>query len=58
MPADLYLSAPNATKAAYILRTRNIPCPIRQNTDQYFLGRVMIRSRTISKPNITVSEEY
>ena len=54
----IVLSAPNAAKATYILRTRNIPCPIRKVTDQYFLGRVTIGSITINEPNIAVPKEY
>ena len=54
----IVLSAPNAAKATHVPRTRNIPCPVRKPTDQYFLKRVTIGSTTINKPNTMVPEEY
>ena len=54
----IVLSTPNAAKATYTLRTRNIPCPIRKITDQYFLGRVTIGSMATHKPSTMVPKEY
>ena len=54
----IVLSAPNAAKATYAPRTKNVPYPTRKMTDQYFLGWVTIRSMTINKPNTAVLKEY
>ena len=54
----IVLSAPNAAKATYVPRTRNISCPIKRMTDQYFLGRVTIGSTTTNEPNMAVPKEY
>ena len=54
----IILLAPNAAKATYVPRIRNIPCPIKKSTDQYFLGWVTIGSTTTDKPNEVVPEEY
>ena len=51
-------SALNAAKATYIPRTKNVPCPIRKATDQYFLGRVTISSTATNEPNTAVPKEY
>ena len=54
----IVLSAPNAAKATYTPRTKNILCPTRRMTDQYFLGRVTIGSTTMNEPNTAVPKEY
>ena len=54
----IVLSAPDAAKATYAPRTKNILCPIKRMTDQYFLRRVTIRSTTTNKPNAAVLKEY
>ena len=54
----IILSAPNAAKATYTPRTKNIPCPIRKMMDQYFLGRVTIGSITTNEPNTAVPKDY
>ena len=54
----IVLSALNAAKATYTLRTKNVPCPIREVTDQYFLGRVTIGSMTTHEPSTAVPKEY
>ena len=54
----IVLSAPNAVKAMYTPRTKNVPQPIRKASDQYFLGRVTIGSMTSNEPNSTVLKEY
>ena len=54
----IVLSALNTAKATYTPRTKNVPCPIRKVMDQYFLGRVTIRSSTTNKPNTAVPKEY
>ena len=54
----IVLSTPNAARATYAPRTKNVPCPTKRMTDQYFLGRVTIGSTTISEPNTMVPKEY
>ena len=54
----IVLSAPNAAKATYTPRTKNIPQLIRKVSDQYFLGRVTIGSTTSNEPNTAVPKEY
>ena len=54
----IVLSTPNAARATYVPRTKNIPHPIRKMTDQYFLGRVAIGSITTNEPNTAVPKEY
>ena len=54
----IILSAPNAAKAMYTPRTKNVPQPIRKISDQYFLGRVTIGSTNSNEPNSTVPKEY
>ena len=38
----IVLLAPNAARATYVPRTKNIPCPTKKTMDQYFLERVTI----------------
>ena len=38
--------------------TKNTPCPIKRMTDQYFLGRVTIRSTNTNEPNAAVLKEH
>ena len=54
----IVLSAPNAAKASYTPRTKNVPCPIKRAANQYFLGQVTIGLTTTNKPNPSVLEEY
>ena len=54
----IVLSAPNTAKATYTPGTKNVPCSIRKAMDQYFLGRVTIRSTTTNEPNTAVLKEY
>ena len=54
----IILSAPNTAKATYVPRTKNVPHPTKKMTDQYFLGRVTIRSTATNKPNTVVPKEY
>ena len=54
----IVLLAPDAAKATYVPRTKNVPCPIKRTTDQYFLGRVTIGSMTTNEPNTAVPKEY
>ena len=54
----IVLSAPNAAKATYTPRIKNVPHPIKKATNQYFLGRVTIGSTTINEPNTAVPKEY
>ena len=54
----IVLSAPNAARATYVPSTKNIPCPTKKITDQYFLERVTIGSTTTDKPNTAISREY
>ena len=54
----IVLSAPNATKATYTPRTRNVPQPIRKASDQYFLGRATIGSTTSNQLSSAIPEEY
>ena len=54
----IVLSAPNAAKAMYIPRTKNIPQTIKKISNQYFLGRVTIGSTNSDKPNSAVPKEY
>ena len=54
----IVLSAPNAAKAMYTPRTKNVPQTIKKTTDRYFLGRVTIGSTTPSEPNSAIPKEY
>ena len=54
----IILSDPNTAKATYIPRTKNVPCPTKKMTDQYFLGRITIRCTTTNIPNTVVPKEY
>ena len=54
----IVLSAPNAAKASYTPRTKNVPCPIKRAADQYFLGQVTMGSVTTNEPNTAAPEEY
>ena len=54
----IVLSAPNAAKATYAPRTKNVLHPIRKTTDQYSLRRVTIGSMTTNEPNTAVLKEY
>ena len=53
----IVLSAPNAAKASYTPRMKNVLCPIRRTTDQYFLRQVTIGSTT-NELNTVVPKEY
>ena len=54
----IVLSVPNAAKATYTPRTKNVPQLIRKVSDQYFFGRVTIGSTTSNEPNTAVPKEY
>ena len=54
----IVLSAPNAAKAMYTPRTKNVPQPIRKVSDQYLLRRVTIGSTTSNELNSAVPKEY
>jgi hypothetical protein len=55
----IVLSAPNAAKAVYVPRTKNVPRPVRKYTDTYLLGRATIGGATSnSEENHTIPVEY
>ena len=54
----IVLSTPNAAKATYAPRTKNVLFPIRKMTDQYFLRRVTIGFTTMHEPSTAIPEEY
>ena len=54
----IILSAPNAARATYVPRMKNIPHPTKKTMDQYFLRRVTIRSTTTNEPSTAVPKEY
>src|ERR1700676_4597524 len=55
----IIFKAPNAAKATFVPRTRNIPQNRQQHQDQYFIGRVTIHAaEAIPTDTTSIPKEY